>query len=495
MTNQRARSAIALCIVAAVSAPAGAETLQEALAAAYRSNPTLQASRYDLQAQDERIVQAKAELRPSATVELDGGYSRSILGRSSVQSNPFASPDTTTVTDSGSVVVTQPLYTGGRATADRHVAEAGVGQSREILRSSEQDLMLAVIGAYLDVRRYEAELAVWKSSVAELERIENEIRTRQGAGDLTRTDVAQGDANLQISREQLVNVQQMLDQSRADYEMLVGHAPGELAEPPALPSGPATRDAAFDLAEQRNPDLAQSRFAERASSEEVAVARSQGRPTIGLQGQATINGHTYPYRLYDQDKGYGGSVVLRVPITSGGQIESQVREARQRNSGDRMRIEAERLTVLRDVTNAWNAVASADRQIDLLTVQQKAAMTQLEGMTAEYHYGMRSTFDVLYAQQQLTNVQVSLFDYDREAYVARATLLRKVGQLEAASIATAAPVYDPAAHLRKIRNANWIPWEQVVSEIDKLLTDIPKKPMPLIGKEREWKTRRAMTPG
>ena len=52
------------------SGVAGAETLQEALASAYLTNPTLESQRSHLKAVDEQVPQALANWRP--TVKLSG---------------------------------------------------------------------------------------------------------------------------------------------------------------------------------------------------------------------------------------------------------------------------------------------------------------------------------------------------------------------------------------------------------------------------------------
>jgi outer membrane protein len=50
------------------AAPAFADTLREAIALAYRTNPTLQAQRANQRALDEAVPQARASLRPELGV-------------------------------------------------------------------------------------------------------------------------------------------------------------------------------------------------------------------------------------------------------------------------------------------------------------------------------------------------------------------------------------------------------------------------------------------
>lgn len=61
--------------------PAPTENLADAIALAYRANPTLQASRYDLRAIDEDLGIARSELRPTTEVQIIGQYDQTVAGR------------------------------------------------------------------------------------------------------------------------------------------------------------------------------------------------------------------------------------------------------------------------------------------------------------------------------------------------------------------------------------------------------------------------------
>ena len=453
-------------LVVSTSIAADAETLADAIALAYRSNPSIESSRYDVRAADEGVVQALSELRPTADVEVTGGYDRTVYGRTTAAANPFSPADFGRNSDQAQLSVTQPLYTGGRATADRAAAEAGVRSAREVLRGTEGDLLLGVITADVDVRRYQAALQVWQDSVAELEKITAEIGARRIAGELTRTDVAQANSQLSLARQQVVATDQALEAARTDYATLVGRNPGALMPEPPLPQRPGDVETAFDLAEKLNPELAQARYTEIGSREQIRVARSEGRPTLGLRGSATLNGKAVPYRFRDQDQGFAGSVVLTMPISEGGRTASLIRQAEDRNGSDRFKIEAARREVDRDVADAWNQMASAEREARLQEEQRGFAATQLDGMLNEYRTGLRSTFDVLYAQQTLRDTEIALLASQRDRYVSEATLLRRTGLLEARAIMTGVQLYDPSQNTRSVGHKNALPWDGAIAKID-----------------------------
>lgn len=444
------------------------ETLATAIAHAYHDNPTVQGARYDLSASDEQIVQALSELRPTASFQVTGGYDRNQLGRTSQLDNPFTPAIVGQSNNQTELIVEQPLLTGGRATADRRNAEAGVRGQREQLRVSEGDLLLAIITAYVDVRRYAATRDIWTANVHELEALTKEIRARRIAGELTLTDVAQADSQLEAARAQVIGADSDLEAARADYAALVGSMPSALTAPPPLPGLPGDAEAAYALAERDNPDLAQARYVELSSRESVASARAAGQPTVSLRASAVLSGQAIPYRFPDQDRDVSGSVVLSVPLSAGGLVASQVREAQDHDDSDRVRIEATRRALVRDVANAWNGMVAAKRGLAVYVAQRAAAATQLDGMVNEYRVGLRSTFDLLYAQQSLHNVDVTELGAARDLYVAQATLLRRTGALEVHTLLSGVPLYDPSEHLRRVEGRNALPWDGAVAALDRI---------------------------
>jgi len=446
---------------------ASAETLADAIATAYRTNPTLQSGRYDVRAADEEIVQARSELRPSGEFTANGSESRSVEGRATRNANPFASTSFNRNNLQTEISLSQPIYTGGRATADRLIADADIRTARERLRSTEGDLLLSVIQAYVDVRRYQATLSVWRESVTELEKIAGEVDARRTAGELTRTDLAQVESQLALTREQALLAEQNLADARSSYAALVGRDPGGLEEEPALPNLPSDVGDAFDLAQELSPELAQSRYAERGSRAQILSARAEGMPTLSLRGSASTSGKLVPYVPRDQDKDYAASLVLTVPFTAGGRIASRIRQAEARNDSDRLKIEQERRQVMRAVSSAWNQCVASLRSQKLFEEQRRAALVQLDGMISEYRVGLRSTFDVLYAQQTLRDAEVQLLSSKRDAYVAQASLLRQIGRLEVAAMESGVALYRPGQHLRDVENDHALPWEATLAALDR----------------------------
>ncbi|MCQ3971196.1 type I secretion protein TolC, partial [Klebsiella pneumoniae] len=121
--------------------------------------------------------------------------------------------------DSGSVSIglSQSLYTGGRISRSISAAEAGVLEGRETLRDVEQQVIVAVVQAYVDVLRDIEILEIRRENLQVLRRQLEEANARFEVGEITRTDVAQAEARLAQSQADLANARAQLAVSRAAY--------------------------------------------------------------------------------------------------------------------------------------------------------------------------------------------------------------------------------------------------------------------------------------
>ena len=456
------------------AAPATAETLGEAIALAYESNPTLQGQRASLRALDETYVQAEAGYRPTASLQgtvTTDHYSQNALGLNrpipGINIPPVVGD---TQTSGAAVAVTQPIYTGGRVAAQVSAAEAGILAGREQLRATEESVLRDVITAYVDVRRDQQDVTILEGDVALLLGQLAEARARFAVGALTRTDVAETEARVAASRAQLEAARAQLGDSRAGYVALVGRNPGALAAEPSLArSLPLSLDDAFERAERNSPQIRQADFTEQSSAAKLVAAKTQTRPTLSLQATLGYSGGrtgvASPFANYSHD--VTASAVANFPIFTGGMTSSQIRQAAETNNADRIGIEVARRQALLTVSQAWNALMGARASLAADEAQVTAANVAFEGSRQEARVGLRSTLDVLIAEQTLSAAQLALTAARHDEYVAAAALLGATGGLYAQDFAPDAPLYDAKSNLHRVEGKwPWSPWTPYVAAVD-----------------------------
>jgi len=439
-------------IASLMAGTAFADTLREALVSAYQTNPTLTGQRENLKATDANVAIAKAAGRPqvTATVGLNRDLSRSgILKTGGSKNNVSVGAD-----------ISYPLFNGGRVANSVNAAKVRVEAGRATLRAVEGDVFTQAVTAYMDVIRDRAIVELNQNNVKVLETNLEATRDRFQIGDLTRTDVAQSEARLQLGRSQLAAAIGRQTASEATYRQIIGHQPGELAPPPPLPPLPATADEAVRIALANNPDLVSISREAVASGYDVRVAQALRLPTVSAVGSGTyVNGlGGGPASLPNSGSQTSLGLNVGVPLFQGGLPSARTRQAQALEGQTLERVVGTERAVVEAARADFASYDAAQRQIQAQTVAVQANELALEGARAEQTVGTRTVLDVLNAEQELLNSQVALVTAKRDAYVDGFQLLNAMGQAEAQDLGLeGGPLYDPLGNYRRVANS-WSDW-------------------------------------
>ncbi len=475
-------SAAALAIaVAGLAAPASAQSLQDAIALAYRTNPTLLAQRASQRSLDQTYVIARSGLRPTLSVSGNAGYTYTD-GPNTPPREPIDFDDDGVIDIPGddgknisennsagvSISVNQNLWTGGRITHGINAAEASILAGRENLRAVEQQVMQSVIQAYVDVLRDEEILRIRRENITVLQRQLEESNARFEVGEITRTDVAQSEARLAQSEADLAVSEAQLSVSRAAFAAVVGQAPGTLEPTPALPPAPTDFEQALDIGLIENPALVSAALDLRAAEARLAQTRAEYRPSVGLSASY---GNTFEsltnLDLSDSTRSFQAGVSLSVPLYNGGLRGAQVAQSLEASNIAQIAIEGERRNVLQAISTAYAQVVSARSTLLAGDEAVRAATVAAEGVRQEAQVGLRTTLDVLNQELELRAAQVTLANARRNEYVAQSALLAAMGRLSGENLAPV-EVYDPADNFNRIRTRGALPWEAVLETLDRI---------------------------
>ncbi len=431
----------AVFIAFLLGAGAGAETLEEALVAAYNNNPTLRAKRAAQRAVDESVSQARAGWRP--TVSLSG---------SAAQRRTDSSPGRTVTTTPLSLgfSLSQPIYRGGRTVNGTQQAEFSVLVGRAQLQTVEQQILRGTVAAYVDVLRDQAVVQLNQNNVVVLQRQLDATRDRFEVGELTRTDISQAEARLSRAQSDLIQAEGDLEINRANYANFVGAPPSDLQRVPPLAGLPQTQEEAIETALSRNPSLTAANTSEQASGFAVRVARGALLPTVSVVGDLTHSEEASIAGLESDS----ASVTARisVPLYQSGSVYSQVRQLRQTNNQRRIEVEESRRAVIEDVTQSWERLQTASARIRSRADQVAAAEVALDGVRQEAEVGSRTVLDVLDAEQELLDARVALVATERDEYVAGFDLRAAIGRLTAEDLGLPVEIYDPTKYYDAVRN-------------------------------------------
>ena len=405
---------------------AGAETLDQALAAAYLNNPQLQAARAGQSAAQKDVSAARDRWFPQ--VSLSGGVGRNkTTGEITFLPGP---PFNATLDQSHiGVRVDQPIWEGGTISAGIHAAEDTASATHAMTRARESTVLLQAVKAYLGVVTAQAVLEVQTHNVQTLRKQLEAAQQSLKHGEGTRTDVAQARARMEGALAARTKAQSTLARAQADYRTVIGHDPPEaLSLPQNLPRLPSSLQQATRLAEQNYPVVA-ARFNAQAANANVDSVRGKLMPKIGLYAEVVRNNNPqYGFaRVTDREIGLSVSV----PIWEGGAVRAQTAAARQRARQAELQTRATTDQARNQAVAAWQDYLAAESNVTSIKAELDAARIAYQGTRDEHRHGLRTLLDVLNALQEMRNAHVALLRARQDRIVAAYSLLAATGGLSA----------------------------------------------------------------
>lgn len=437
-----------LLLALAGPAPALAETIDGALVRAYQNNPQLNAQRAQVRSTDENVPQALSGYRPRVSLTASGGYQYSDF-QSQRGGAPTSGPG---IPRSVGLTASQTLYNGNQTANRTRAAESQVSGAREALRSLDQSVLLSAATTYMDYLRDAATLEVQRSNVRVLEQTLKQTRDRFNVGEVTRTDVAQSEAQLAAGRTQALTAEANLTTTRANFRRIIGNEPANLA--PGSPVDrflPPTLAAAIELSLIEHPNVTAAMFGIDVNFLQVKVAEGALLPTVTLQASAT---QAYEQSLI-QYRSFNASALaqISVPIYQGGSEYSLIRQSKENLAQQRLNLETTRDQTRATVVQWWGSLQATKAQVQSAQAQVAASEIALNGVREEAKAGQRTTLDVLNAQQALVNARVALVTAQHDRVVASYNVLAAVGRLSPQVLGLATTTYDASVHYHQVRDS------------------------------------------
>lgn len=432
---------LAALLAGATALPASAETLADAMVAAYRHSALLDQNRAVLRAADEDAATALAQLRP--VLRWVATFSQQTIDNNKTNAGNL------------SLQLSMTLYDWGRNAIAIDIAKESVLATRAALVGVEQDVLLRAVESYLNVRSATEQVELQQNSVRVIGQEQRAAADRFDVGEITQTDVSQADAALAEARANLATAEGDLQIARENYRTSTGKAPVNLAPPPPTPRLPANLAAARDIGLRTHPLIQQARREAAASELVVAAAAANRNPT--LSGTASVgtqrgNANSLTGSYTNRDSASVG-LELSQTIYSGGRLPSAHRKAMAQRDAARSALLNTSRQVDQSVGTAWAGIDVARAQIGAIDQQIAAAQQAYDGVREEATLGARTTLDVLDAEQSLLEARANKITAEANLQLAHYQLLSAMGLLTVENLKLGIPTYDPSAYYNAVQDA------------------------------------------
>ena len=301
------------------------------------------------------------------------------------------------------VQVEQPLWAGGRITANIQAAEARAEAARASVAEIRKQMLERTVNAFAEAMRLQARLATAAAAIADFEELTEMIDRRVDSGISPKNDGVNVRARLQQAKSEQLQLQLQLRNARTELEILVGHKFGDIAQPRMLQNPFASMDETIGIALDAAPELNRLSAEERAAEEAIAATRSSLSPAVSLRYNRIFGGGT----IYQAEQVFVG---VTYQPGSGLSSLSSISEAEARRTGAIHSREVTRLDIINRTRNLWNLAESSRSESVVLTELVASTQQVYESSLRQFSIGRRTWLEVLLARRDATQAQYSLTD-------------------------------------------------------------------------------------
>jgi outer membrane protein TolC len=223
---------------------------------------------------------------------------------------------------------------------------------------------------------------------------------------------------------------------------------------------------ALAVAEAAGPTIRAAQSREKISRALLAAARADIRPRVDLESSASY-GSVSPYNNQLVGTDIRAAVVGRLQLWDSGERTARIREAEEANQADWRLIDLAGRETREQIAAAWDQWQASSRSLTHYQEAVQSAQRAFDGAVIQERAGFRTTLDVLDLARDLLSVRTSFVQTAATDYIARASLLAAMGEMEAPRLVPSIQAYDPADHFRAVARRGDVPLlTDVLSGID-----------------------------
>lgn len=443
--TRRARAAAMLswaCSLLALAGTASAMDLRQAVLKARLHDPTLQAARHAFAAGQESARQGTALYLPQ--INATGAYSHvDVNSIATLPTNSSASPLVGSASGTlygFTVTLTQPIYNAAVSSgASQLKSQAKLAAIQ--FQGARQNLILQVAQAYFGVLMAEDNLELAHQQRAAIAQQLASAQARFKAGKANITDVRDAQARDQAVAAQEIASQNALDIQQQQFTSLVGAPATGLARVPGTfkptPPDPDKVQVWINRGRTGNPNVLSSQVQISIAQANVDKNQVYNRPQLNFfisYQDMRQNGGLPLLVAPDRSRQAVVGLQLNVPLFAGGAHNSELRQAIDQKFQADSQLQATMQNSDVQIQQQFLNVEAAVPQIDALKKAVVAAKSSLDATKLGEKVGVRTTLDVLNAQQQYFSAQQNLDAARYQYLLSRLNLAGLTGTLGATDV-------------------------------------------------------------
>ncbi len=408
-------------------------SVNKAIETALANNPGYKSTGLGIDIAKLELDKAKAGRLP--TLDLRGGYTRYSDPMIIVpihETGVFPSLDQDIFTSG--LYAQMPIYTGGRLSATKDLAQAQINGSKQASESMRQALIFSVMRNYSELLTLEKLKRASDQRLDFYRKEQSRIALLLSQGKATQLEQAKINTAFEKAKYERLQLDNAFDQNRVLLASLMSSdVPNTLllshfsVQTSALPT---SLDEALITTQREHPVLLEAAAKSDMAESKVSIAKAAKKPQLSAIGNArAMSGGNFSV----QDEWQVG-VQFTVPLFDGKIKNRNISQARIGKTQARLAYDNLLLQTNAAVKNAWQSVDAARRGITV----SKAAVTQskeaLRIETLRYENSRSTINDLTLAEASLWEAQSNLARSENLYELSKAQLLMAMGVLKTDSL-------------------------------------------------------------
>ena len=404
------------------------ESLLDIYQQALAHDPTLASALSANQAAQEIIEQGKALYRPTVNFNADANMVQSDIRYINSTRDPSKS---NYENYKYGIDARQPIY---RKQNLIQIAQATtqVSQADKQLYLSQQTLILRTTQAYFEVLIAQDKIDLIDAQKTAISSQLEQAKANFEVGTVTITDVNEAQARYDLTVAQEIAAVNEYQIAKHVLQAITGQFPSKLATVKAdikTNNLAQSMDSWLEVAAQNNLNIQIQQDAAKFSEQEIERYKAGHLPTLDAVASYTdsyANGSASAFSTGNELKTGVIGLQLQIPLYQGGATSSLVRQAALNKQKAQDDVEIARRQTELDTQRAYLNLSTTIAQVKALDQALVSSQSQLDSTKLGYEVGVRTSVDVLNAQQQL-------FSAKRDLLQARYNYLVNIIRLKAAS--------------------------------------------------------------
>lgn len=317
----------------------------------------------------------------------------------------------------------------GKIRSNKRAFVANYLKSVSAHQAVKSELVAAIASTYYQLLAFDEQKRITEETIANREKSLETTRLLKDAGNVTEVAVKQTEAQLLNAKALLLDIDNNIKLMENSFSILLGESPQVIARG-TLNSQQINADLKTGVPIQllsNRPDVMAAEYELINSFELTNVARSNFYPSFRLTANGGIQGIEFD-RLFDAHSLFGSIVAsLAQPILNGRQIKTQYEVSKAQQEISLLNYKKTILNASKEVSDALYTYQANDQKITLKQQEFEAynqAITYSEELQV---YGMANYLEVLTAQENALNAQLSVINTQYGRLNAIVQLYKAVG--------------------------------------------------------------------